>query len=318
MAELPQQILDLLTTQDGVVTRRQLVSAEVSKAAIRWNAGRNWTVLLPRTYLLSRDQPTEHQRLVAAQLWAGRRSYLAGATAAALHGIKAADDAGELVHLLTPAPGATRRHGWAVVRRTVIADHHMVTDKGLRLSSPARAAVDAAFAARSARSREAILIEAVQRRLATVEELHEWICRLRERDAHRLLSALEAAGSGAWSVPEHELLTLIAESDVLPEPWANPTLHGPDGAQLLSPDVWFDEVGLAVMVHSHQYHSQGEQWTTTVERDGDLTRVGVVVVGVTPHGLRSDRAGTLRRLEDTYRTAERRPRPDVNAGRRAA
>ena len=88
--EFSKELLTLLARQDGVATRAQLVAHGVSPAAVRWNSGRSWRVLLPHVVVLSRETPRPRQRLVAALLWAGDRSVLAGPTAAAQLGITSA------------------------------------------------------------------------------------------------------------------------------------------------------------------------------------------------------------------------------------
>ena len=52
---------------------------------------------------------------------------------------------------------------------------------------------------------------------------------------------------------------------------ANPILTGPGGEALTSPDVWFDDVGMAVLVQSRQFHSQGLDWDATVVAGSDLS-----------------------------------------------
>lgn len=312
MPEFSPTLRDLLARQDGVVTRAQLRSHGVTDAAIRWNGGRGWRVLLPGVFLLTREPPRPRQRLVAGLLWAGDRSVLAGPTAAAQHGITSADPR-ERVHLLVPSPLSSRRSGFAEVRRTLLHDHAVVTRGPVRLCSPARAAVDAARTARTVDARTAILIEAVQRRLCSIDDLAEWVHRLRPRDAARLHAPLDAAASGAWSVPEAELLDLVAASHVLPDVWANPHLTTAAGVPLTTPDAWFDDVGMAVMVHSRRFHSSPGDWDETVDADGDLVAAGVVVVGVTPHRIRTSGAEVLRRLERSHAVASARPRPDVIA-----
>ncbi len=307
----------VLSQQDGVVTRAQLLEGGVSKAAIRWHSGRTWRVLLPCVYLVGRDTPTERQRLIAALSWAGPRSVLAGPTAARAHGITAADPGG-LVHVVVPAPFASRRRGFADVRRTVLDDVDVVHRGPLRLCSPARAAVDAARMARTEDTRAAILIEAVHRGLADIDDLAEWAFRLRTRDAADLHEALAQAGSGAWSVPEAVLLDLVRGSRVLSAAWANPRLATTAGRILVTPDAWFDDVALAVMVHSRRFHASGELWDATVEKDADLVAAGVIVVGVTPNRLHRDPAAVLARIETAYRLALTRPRPDVVATPRYA
>ncbi len=94
-------------------------------------------------------------------------------------------------------------------------------------------------------------IEAVRRRLVTWDDLaHAFYLRNR-RGSAVIRRALDAAATGAWSRPEAVLLAAIEASTVLPRPWANLRLiHQPTGQRLLTPDVWFDDVAMAVMVHS--------------------------------------------------------------------
>jgi hypothetical protein len=114
-------------------------------------------------------------------------------------------------------------------------------------------------------------------------------------------------------VPESEVLELVAGSPVLSTAWANPWLGRPDGSALTAPDVWFDDVAMAVMVHSRRYHAEPDDWDDTVEADADLVAAGVVVVGVTPRRIRNDPSRVLRRLENAYHAAAARPRPAVVA-----
>ncbi len=315
MPNFSDDLRALLARQEGVVTRAQLLEHEVSYPAVRWNAGRAWRVVLPQVFGIFREQPSTRQRQIAALLWAGPRSVLAGASAARLHGVTSADPR-DRVHVLVPAPQRTRSSGFAEVRRTLIHDDGVVMEGPLRLSSPSRAVVDAARVARSPDARAAILIEAVQRGITTLDDLQEWVLRLRPRDATPLQGPLVEAASGAWSVPEAQLLDLVATSAVLPAPWANPLLLAPTGTRLTTPDAWFDDVALAVMVHSRRHHSAGEQWDDTVEKDGDLVAAGVVVAGVTPRRLRQNPAGVLARIEQTYLAARGRERPGVRATQR--
>lgn len=312
MPEFPSPVQALLARQDKVITRAQLLEHGVTYPTVRWNAGRAWRVLLPQVFGIFREQPTPRQRQVAALLWAGPDSVLAGATAARLHGVTAADPLAR-VHVLVPAPRSSRMSGFAEVRRTLVHDAGTVARGPLRLSSPARAAVDAARAARTHDARAAILIETVQRGIATLDDLAEWVYRLRPRDAATLHAPLAEAASGAWSVPESELLDLVASSLVLPVAWANPVLTTAEGTPLTTPDVWFDDVAMAVMVHSHRFHSEGEQWDDTVDKDADLVAAGVVVAGVTPRRLRERPDAVIARLERAYRSAQARPRPTVRA-----
>ncbi len=312
MKELTPRLRDLVSRQDGLATIAQLLDHEVSRAELRWRVGRTWQAVLPRVVLVGPGGMTARRRLIAALLWAGPRAVVAGPTAARWHGIQTAEPRGH-VDLVVPATCDSRSVGFASARRSRLEDGDVRTIGALRLSSPARSCVDAALATRSQPTRAAILTESVHREVASLEDLAAWTFRLRPRDAHALQPALAAAASGAWSAPEAELLDLVATSATLPAPWANPTLFDGGGEPLLTPDVWFDEVAMAVLVHSHAYHSQGEDWSATVERDADLVAAGITVLGVTPDRIRRDGGGVLRRLERAHATAADRPRPPVRA-----
>ena len=307
----------LLAGQDQLATRQQLLAHGVSKATIRHRAGRQWRVLLPSVYQMGMDQPTPRRRWIAALLHAGPRSVLAGSTAARWHGLDSAIDE-TTVRVVVPPPLRPRRTGFVVIRRPMLFDSGVRTVGPVRVSSPARAVVDHARELHGERQRAALFIEAVQKDLASVDELTEWLSRLRTRDAAALWPALEAAATGSWSVPEHDLLELVSTSTVLPEPMMNPILTDEFGRLLVSPDLWWDDVGFAAMVHSKRWHSNGEQWDETVERDGDLVAAGVIVAGVTPRRISDTPGAVLARLEQSYRTAEARPRPPVRAIARAA
>jgi hypothetical protein len=252
------------------------------------------------------------QWLIAAQLYAGPLAYFSSWTAAGWYGVEAAREA-TVIRLTVPAYVAARRSGPVVVTRTTRVDW-AVTERGpLRLGSRARAVVDAARETKVERKARAIIIEAVQRRIVPVEDLrHELECGPR-RDSARVRRAVEEAEAGAWSVPEADLLETLAESDILPSAWGNPALRSADGERLPTPDVWLDDVALAVQMHSQSYHARDNDWEATVTGDSLLGEHGVVVVGVTPAGLASDRDGTRRRVERTYLAAQKRPRPAVIA-----
>ena len=83
----------------------------------------------------------------------------------------------------------------------------------------------------------------------------------------------------------------------------NPALKDMQDKRLTTPDVWFDDVGMAVMVHSRQFHSGSLQWDATVTDDSDLSGCRIVVVGVTPEQLARDPRSVLQRIESHYRFA---------------
>ena len=305
----------LLRDQLGLLTRAQLRDGGVSDAAVRWHLGRHWRIVLPGVYQLDRRPTVRLQREVAALLLAGPGAALSGLTAAARFGLQSADP-GDTVHVVVPAPRRGRRVAWASLTRTHRPDPLAVTRGALVLTSPARAVLDAATQSGARSTATAIGIEAVQRRLVTIDELVHELSQRNRRGSALAGLAVQAASTGSWSPPEAILLRAVEQSRVLPQVWPNPELRV-GHTRLTTPDLWFDDVALAVMVHSRRFHSAGEAWDATVEADADLTAVGIVVVGVTPNRIHRNLAGVVSRIERTYLSARRRPRPPVTTARRS-
>ena len=305
---VPAELADLVARQSGVATRKQLLDGGVSVGRLRWAVGRHWRVVLPRVVLLEPGLPSVHQRLVAALLFAGPDAWLGGMTAAAIHGMPGCT-VSPPVQVLVPPHRTTRSVGWVQVSRSYLLDERIVTRGPLSVSCRSRAVVDAAAGCADQAAARAIIIDAVQQRLVRLDDLAHWV-EARSNHGRRLLrQALAEATLGAWSVPEADLLRLVNDTSRLPRPWANPVLHDPGGRRLTTPDLWFDDVALAVMVHSRAYHSGVLDWEATVAADEDLRAAGIEVVAVTPVSIATDPERVLARIDAAYRRAAARPRP---------
>lgn len=181
------------------------------------------------------------------------------------------------------------------------------------MTSRARAVVDAARDAASTEHAVAIVCEAAQRRLVRLDALRGELEAGSKAGSARVREALRVAEAGAWSVAESDLHRLVHGVHALSPMWLNPTLETTDGVRLPIPDGWFDEVGLAVQVHSWRWHSSMADWDGTVMNDGIFAEYGVPLVGVTPRALRTTPDQVLRRLCRAHEQAARRPRPQVSA-----
>lgn len=313
---LPEELERLAVDQLAVVSRRQILDCGVPVGTLRWQLGRSWRLLLPGVVLLHPGQPTADQRLSAALLLAGPESWLAGATAAALHGITKSEP-GEPVHVLVPAPRTPRQVGWVSIRRTHLLDERIVERGCLRFSCRARSVVDAAADARDPAAARALIISALQRRLVRLDDVQHWVEARRPNGRLVLRRAVAEAAAGAWSVPEADLARLLGRSRSLPPAWANPELTDAQGCRLTSPDLWLDDVGLAIMVHSREYHEADLDWDSTVERDTDLSSCRIIVVGVTPGSIAREPERVLARIETAYAAAlASGTRPNVTATQR--
>jgi hypothetical protein len=309
--ELTDSAVALLQRQDGLATRTQLYEVGVTPAAIRWRLGRTWTAVHGRVVATTRAPLTPRQRLVAAQLEAGPEGVLTGEHVCLYHGLTAV--AGNRpVRVLVPMRLDSRRVGGVVISRTRRPDPFPQIDGVLRLSRLPRAVLDAARAATTLDEARAVILESVQTGRATAQALQHELDAGPRRHSALARRALADARAGAWSVPEARLLHVCASSTVLPHAHPNPVLEA-SGTRLISPDLWFDDVALAVMVHSRTHHLRDSDWEGTVERDGELTAHGVTVIGFTPRSIGTQPEQVRQRIEQAYTTLLRsgRRRPAV-------
>jgi hypothetical protein len=236
----------LSRAQSGLLSRQQLKDAGLSPAAIRWRTGRAWTLALPGVVATSRERLTPHQRLIAACLEAGPEGIVSGSYACAWHGLTSVRLEGPVL-VLVPDHLASRRVGFVQIRRTRCPDHHPFERPPARIASRSRAVIDACKSTDNPRDARALVIEAVQRHLVRLEDLDHELNAGGLRNSRAARTALADARAGAWSVPEADLLTLCRTSTILPRTWPNPRIRTPDGLELVSPDLWLDDIGMAVM-----------------------------------------------------------------------
>lgn len=305
---------ELLRAQVGLATVPQLLAVGMSRSSIRTRLRREWMFVLPRVVATSRRPLDDHQRLVAAMLSVGPDAVIGSMTAAAWHGVQAADTDRQ-VRVMVPASRRVVAQGFVVVRRTRRPDEKAWRRPPLTIASPARAVADAAREAGDERAR-ALVVEAVQRRIVSTAALRHELHAGPRPGSQRLRLALAAAERGAWSVPEAELADLVARSD-LPQMWLNPVLSV-GGRRLPTPDGWFDDVALAVQVHSRQYHAGNLDWEATVGADAVFVEHGIPVLAVTPRQIACGPDDVVARIERAHAAARLRPRPAVVATPMAA
>ena len=281
---------------------------------IAWQLRRHLTTVVPGVYRANRGPMSDEERQLAALLLGGPRSVLSGLHATRFYGIAATEKVGR-IDVLIPVNQAPRTLDWIRLRRSSLVDPGCRAVAGIRWVSPARAVAEAALWSTSPRLTRKIVIEAAQRSVAHPDDVAAWVERLGRRHTVCVSAAVAEARTHVWSVPEADLAALVARSTILPEAWANPSLRRGNGDRLITPGLWFDDVAMAVMVHSRAHHSGPEEWERTVSRDAELQALGVVSLGVTPAAIRDEPAAVLRRIEEAYTNARGsgRHRPDVIA-----
>ncbi|ROS30954.1 hypothetical protein [Cellulomonas sp. PhB150] len=309
--ELPADVHAAAQRQRQLVTRTQLVDAGVSPDVLRRRLATSWRLVLPGVVLLGRGALDAAQKLVAAQLHVGDDAVITGGAAAHWHGLRYAEP-DQYVDVLVAWSRAQRVTGFVRTRRT---DRPVrpIHGGGIVLVAPVvRAVADACRARRDERYATALVVEAVQRRKAKLDAFVDELNAGPTRGSATLRRAVAAASTGAWSAPEHDLIELITTSSTLPEPWPNPVLWTTDGTLLPSPDLWLDDVGIAIQVHSHMHHAAGADWDRTVRADSALAEAGVLRISLTPAEIARQPLRTLRRIEALHASRSPANRPPIH------
>jgi hypothetical protein len=87
----------------------------------------------------------------------------------------------------------------------------------------------------------------------------------------------------------------------LPRPLYNPRLYvGKDF--LASPDLWWEERGVAVEVDSREWHLSPEAWEGTMSRHDRMVAAGIRVLHFTPRKIRAEPGEVVSLIRSALRT----------------
>lgn len=307
--------------QLGLITAAQLAEIGVHRSTTsRRSAGGMWTRVLPGDHLVGGGTPSRQQRLLAALLYAGDGSVLTGTTALRGYGFRALglaeardDDAErpEPVHVLVDHERRRLSTGFVRVERTR-RDPGSVRVAGFPSAPVARAVGDAARRIPRERDVLALVAEALQRRRCSWEDLEREAVEGPMRGSAHLRAALRATESGAHSVPEADVASLLDEACV-PCVMLNVRLVSGNGAFIAIPDAWLDDVGLAIEVDSEEYHARGDGFERTVRRNARYAAAGVTAITLLPVDIRDRPRAVIKQVLSAREAAAGRPRPPVTA-----
>lgn len=211
-------LIGLHSSQDAVVTRRQLADAGVHRALVRDRfAARLWRPLGTRLVLLTSEEPTRRMLLRGAALAAAPRGVLAGRSALEVRGLDA--PAREDLHVQVPAGRRVTAFVGVVVHSTyLLKPEDLAEVDGMRTTTAARATVDAARWEDSPRAVAGIVLAALQQRLCSVEEIESVIARFEKfQQSSAVRQALLDALDGADSMGEVDVADLVVRAG-LPRP----------------------------------------------------------------------------------------------------
>ena len=291
----------ILQNQRRLIARRQLLAAGVDDVAICRKIRRTeWQRVLPGVYGVAVGSLTLEHRRIAAALFAGEHAQLTGAATLLWYGFTS-PIASDRVHVLVPHEVHRRSAGFVVVQRTHRLDKNARDVGNYRITSTARAVIDACRMMSDLNGIRAIVSEAVQRSIVTAQALDSEIRGASRSRTALVRRAFEEIMSGVRSSPEAELRDITLRSKALPRIIWNPHLVDLGGTTLPTPDGWIPDAGIALEVDSSTHHSTGDGWRTTLRRSNILCELGAIVLHFTPAEIRAEPNRVLRVIEQTYR-----------------
>jgi hypothetical protein len=307
----PEQYAALCHSTVVRVRDLQELGLHRSTIAHRCRPGGPWRSLLPGVVLLNNGAPTRDDRRSAGLLHCGSGAVITGLDALQLHGMQRVPAPSGPVHMLVPSDRRRTGHGLVLVERT---ERLPVPESGRWPLAPLpRAVLDFARRCRDRDQVRSGIAEVVQRHRYTPAALVEELATGSSRGSALPREVLTEVGDGIRSVAEAKARERLLASN-LPRPLWNPTLRDAATNRFIAvPDGWFDEVGVAWEMDSHEWHLDPEDHARTLKRRVAMTAEGIIVVPHTPGRIMNDWPAVFDELWRTIEQAARRPRPAVIA-----
>jgi very-short-patch-repair endonuclease/uncharacterized protein YjiS (DUF1127 family) len=268
--------------QAGVLSRRQLYDAGISRGEVRANIrAQRWRRAGRHTVVVHRGPLTEEARQWAAVTEAGPRAYLDGGSALVAAGLK--NFTMREIRVSVPRGARVFRVKGIDIRQTRRWSPDDLAPGALRRSRNEVAAIRHALWARSDREAALVLTMTVQQGLASPEMLGAEMLRVR-RDKRRgfihgiLLDLL----GGARSLGELDVIRECRRRG-LPEPTRQVLRRGRNGNYFL--DVYWEAWKLIVEIDGIQ-HAWAQQIVGDAIRQNDLVIEGDTVLRLPLLGLR--------------------------------
>jgi very-short-patch-repair endonuclease len=292
-----QAAKDLAAAQGGVVSRRQLYAAGVTRWEIRGQvkAGR-WQLVGDQSVCLHNGPIQEHGHWWAAVFQGGPRACLDGASALVAGGLERY--AVDRIRVSVPRGSRVRRNRRYDIRQTRRWDPGDVATTGIRRTKPAVAAVRGAIWAKSDKQAAYLLTLAVQQGCVAVEALAHEVLRIR-RDKRRLLLRVVVNDllEGARSLGELDVGRELRRRG-LPPPARQVLRKDRKGRYYL--DLYWPDYGLVVEIDGI-HHAWAENVVGDALRQNSLAMAGDTVLRLPLLGLRLCPDDFFEQIEQTLR-----------------
>jgi hypothetical protein len=295
-----------LAAQHQVISRSQALASGIPRSTVHaWSRpdGR-WQKLLPGVYLTVTGKPTAEQRLVAAGLYAGRRSAVTGPAAIRLHRLRSPGP--DVIDVLIPWSAKRQSAGFVRIHRTRRMPR-VYRAGAIVFAEPARAVADAARQFTSLDDVRSVVAEAVQKRACSIAELGLELEQGGSHDSARLSAALSEVRAGVRSVAEARFRQRVLGSD-LPAPRFNVFLRAADGSDIGEVDAWWAEAGVSVEIDSQEYHFYRDGWLKTDAKRGRLLKHGIFPHNIAPSRVERAWDSIYDELRSSIEKGRQRPR----------
>lgn len=295
----------LITLQCGVARRGQLLRAGLAPATIRdrLRSGQ-WQIVFPAVYALFPGPLDARRRLVSSWLYAGRGAQIAGPSALRLYGLRNLP-ADSRVHLLVPHRRQVRSSGFATIHRTVRMDSSPRRVTLFIACSPARALADTARWHPDPQVVRALVSEAVEHRLTTVDKLRREAMTGRRNGSGLLCRTLHEIGggnrAGGTRSSGQGLRTALLQSRELARIAWSPRLVGGRGQPLPDVDGWLDDAGIGLAVVPATADTSIDDWEYSQRRQSTFAEHGVLLLEFPAARLRQDPSGVRAEVVRAYR-----------------
>lgn len=287
---------DLAETQQGVLSRQQLVRAGVPRWFVRRELlAKRWRRLGRHTVVVHRGPLSPQANRWFAVLETSPRAALDGVTALQQAGAKGLSDSD--LHVVAPRGSRPRRSANVHVRESRLFREQDVVQVGIRRMRPAVAAAAAARWAQSDRQAQFFVLICVQQRLAVVEAVCEALERLpRGRRRTLLLQLAVDVAAGVHSLGELDVAKDLRRRG-LPEPDRQAVRRRPSGTEYL--DCEFPDYGLVLEVDGAGHAEPGQRLADLL-RDLTETAGGKTVLRLPLEIYHLDREAVLDRVEQVF------------------
>ena len=297
-----QRCARIAAEQFGVITRGQALDCGLTPGQLRYRVTTGkLNQILPGVYRVAGAPDSWHQRVSAAQKWAGPASAVSGRSAAALWGLNGF--ARDLIEVTStrrvPAPAT-----WLRVHVASLPPGDVRTREGIVVTSPERTLFDLAARVSSA-AIESAIDDAVARGLTTIDRIVDFTMGYRRcgRPGSRRMGdvlkemAGEAPSAGKF---ERKLFRVLADHGVRTPVRQHPvSVEG----QRFYLDFAYPDLMLGVEAHSRKHHRDNlDDWERDQARHAALSRAGWMILYITWRRLQDRPAQVARDVASTLRT----------------